>query len=58
LIRFGYGDEDSILRKPLHILLERLKWFFEEERKEKQNNQFQCPLMNTKGSKGKKKKLK
>jgi hypothetical protein len=54
LIKYGYGNEDDILKKPLHTLLERLKWFVEEDKKDKQNNQFQCPFANTKKVKGKK----
>jgi len=47
LIKWGYGSEDQILNKPLHIIMSRYRWFMkydEEERK----RQPQCPLMSNK----------
>ena len=52
LIKYGYGSEDEIMVKPLHILLSRLKWFAEDEKRERINRQNSCPFMsnNKKGS--------
>jgi hypothetical protein len=55
LIKFGYDNEDNILRKPLHTLISRLNWFIEDDKRDKANRQT-CPLMgNNKNKKNKNK---
>ena len=48
LIKWGYDNEDNIRKRPVHLILERYKWFEEDYRKEKEQeakNSFVCPLM-------------
>ncbi|HRT03442.1 MAG TPA: hypothetical protein P5513_05840 [Candidatus Diapherotrites archaeon] len=50
LISWGYDTEDNIIKKPLHTILSRYKWFKklkEEELKNEMNilSQLYCPLM-------------
>jgi len=51
LIKHGYDNEDNIRKRQLHVLLERLKWFDDQRKKELEaeaKNRFVCPLVNQK----------
>ncbi|MGD9678176.1 MAG: hypothetical protein AB7V16_07405 [Vulcanibacillus sp.] len=50
LVSWGYDYEDNIVKKPLHIILSRYKWFKklkEEEAKAEMAmmNRMTCPFM-------------
>jgi len=50
LISWGYDHEDNIVKKPLHIILSRYKWFKklkEDETKYEMSmmNRMTCPFM-------------
>jgi hypothetical protein len=44
LISMGYGNEDLILKKPLHILISRYKWFVANEEEKLKMYRSMCPL--------------
>ena len=55
LIRWGYGTENDILDKDLHIILSRYKWFSKNEEEERKRNKFNCPFTQSTKNKSSKK---
>jgi len=54
LINWGYDIEDNILKKPLHTIISRYRWFAKKRKEEKEEQlKFQCPWLNIKTKKKK-----
>jgi len=47
LIKWGYDNEDNIVKKSLNVIKKRYKWFAEYE-KEEMKNRPTCPLVGKK----------
>jgi hypothetical protein len=57
LVKWGYDFEDTIVKKPIHIVLERFDWFKKDADKEmKRQQSITCPLNSLGKSKKTKKK--
>ena len=56
LIKWGYDSEDNIIKKPLHTIISRYKWFkkdYEDEMKRQRESMHYCPFMSSNKSKSK-----